>query len=76
MKNVGDYVTLDLLRDSILVVRGKDNELRAFMNVCRHRGAKLLDGSGHCKARMTPRFHKPTCWRFKKKCAMPRWIGR
>ena len=51
VKNVGDFVTLDLLRDSILVMRGKDNELRAFMNVCRHRGAKLLDGAGTCKAR-------------------------
>ncbi|HEY4162858.1 MAG TPA: Rieske 2Fe-2S domain-containing protein, partial [Dongiaceae bacterium] len=38
VKNPGDYVTLDLMRDSILVVRGKDGELRAFMNVCRHRG--------------------------------------
>jgi phenylpropionate dioxygenase-like ring-hydroxylating dioxygenase large terminal subunit len=57
VKNVGDFVTFDMLRDSILVVRGKDNELRAFMNVCRHRGAKLLDGAGHCKARMTCPYH-------------------
>jgi phenylpropionate dioxygenase-like ring-hydroxylating dioxygenase large terminal subunit len=57
VENVGDFVTFDMLRDSILVVRGKDNELRAFMNVCRHRGAKLLDGAGHCKARMTCPYH-------------------
>jgi phenylpropionate dioxygenase-like ring-hydroxylating dioxygenase large terminal subunit len=57
VKNVGDFVTFDLLRDSVLVVRGKDGELRAFMNVCRHRGAKLLDGAGHCKARMTCPYH-------------------
>jgi phenylpropionate dioxygenase-like ring-hydroxylating dioxygenase large terminal subunit len=44
-------------RDSVLVVRGKDGELRGFMNVCRHRGAKLLDGAGHCKARMTCPYH-------------------
>ncbi len=57
VKNVGDYVTFDMLRDSILVVRGKDGELRAFMNVCRHRGAKLMDGAGHCKLRMTCPYH-------------------
>ena len=57
VKNVGDFVTLDLLRDSILVLRGKDGALRAFMNVCRHRGAKLLDGAGTCKARVTCPYH-------------------
>ncbi|MDQ7249692.1 aromatic ring-hydroxylating oxygenase subunit alpha [Dongia sedimenti] len=57
VKNIGDFVTLDLLRDSILVLRGKDGELRAFMNVCRHRGAKLLDGAGTCKARVTCPYH-------------------
>ena len=34
----------------ILVVRGRDDRLRAFLNVCRHRGAKVADGCG--KARM------------------------
>jgi len=53
----GDYATLDLKRDSILVMRGKDDVLRAFMNVCRHRAAKLLDGSGNCKARITCPYH-------------------
>src|ERR1044072_763983 len=57
VKNVGYFVTLDLLRDSIVVLRGKDSELRAFMNVCRHRGAKLLDGAGTCKARVTCPYH-------------------
>jgi phenylpropionate dioxygenase-like ring-hydroxylating dioxygenase large terminal subunit len=57
VRNPGDYFTLDLMRDSVLVVRGKDGELRAFMNVCRHRGAKLLDGAGHCKARLTCPYH-------------------
>ena len=53
----GDYATLDLKRDSILVMRGKDDVLRAFMNVCRHRAAKLLDGTGNCKARITCPYH-------------------
>ena len=57
VRNAGDFVTLDLKRDSILVMRGKDKELRAFMNVCRHRAAKLLDGEGNCKARVTCPYH-------------------
>ena len=52
-----EYVTLDLLRDSVIVVRGDDGVLRAMMNVCRHRASRMLDGSGTCKARMTCRYH-------------------
>ncbi len=57
VKNAGDFVTLDLKKDSILVMRGKDETLRAFMNVCRHRAAKLLTGSGNCRARITCPYH-------------------
>lgn len=57
VKNPGDFATLDLMRDSIIVMRGKDKTLRAFMNVCRHRGAKLLDGSGSCKHRLVCPYH-------------------
>jgi phenylpropionate dioxygenase-like ring-hydroxylating dioxygenase large terminal subunit len=55
--NAGDYATLDMKKDSILVMRGKDMVLRAFMNVCRHRAAKLLTGAGNCKARITCPYH-------------------
>src|SRR5918996_2224774 len=30
----------------VLVVRGRDGELRAFLNVCRHRGSLLVEGAG------------------------------
>ena len=30
----------------VLVVRGRDGDLRAFVNVCRHRGFELVDGAG------------------------------
>jgi phenylpropionate dioxygenase-like ring-hydroxylating dioxygenase large terminal subunit len=52
-----NYMTLDLSRDSVLVLRGEDGQLRAFINACRHRGAKVLDGIGQCKARMTCPYH-------------------
>ncbi|HWA46505.1 MAG TPA: aromatic ring-hydroxylating dioxygenase subunit alpha [Hypericibacter adhaerens] len=57
LKQPGDFATLDMMRDSVVVMRGKDGELRAFSNVCRHRGAKLLDGEGSCKGRVKCPYH-------------------
>jgi phenylpropionate dioxygenase-like ring-hydroxylating dioxygenase large terminal subunit len=54
---VGAYFVLDLWRDSILVLRGKDECLRAFQNACRHRAMPLLSGSGRCKGRLTCPYH-------------------
>lgn len=42
----GDYRTDDFAGVPILVSRARDGELRAFLNVCRHRGAKVIQGSG------------------------------
>ena len=39
----GDYLLRDVGDESILIVRTKDGELRAFYNVCRHRGSRLCD---------------------------------
>ncbi|EBA44585.1 aromatic ring-hydroxylating oxygenase subunit alpha [Burkholderia pseudomallei] len=39
----GDYVTVQLGGDSILIVRDDDMQVRAFHNVCRHRGARLCN---------------------------------
>jgi len=38
----GDYRVLDLAGESVLVVRTKAGALRAFYNVCRHRGCRLV----------------------------------
>ena len=44
LPRVGSYFTreIDAVRASIVVVRAADDELRAFHNVCRHRGNKLV----------------------------------
>jgi len=39
----GDYFLKEIAADSVIVVRGADGQVRAFYNVCRHRGSKLLD---------------------------------
>ena len=42
----GSYLTTDVVDQPVLVVRDHDGEIRAFRNVCRHRGSRLLAGSG------------------------------
>jgi phenylpropionate dioxygenase-like ring-hydroxylating dioxygenase large terminal subunit len=53
----GDYETLDVGPDSVLVLRDRDGSIRAFHNVCRHRGARLLDGAGNCPSTITCPYH-------------------
>jgi len=43
LREPGCYVTLDVSGERILVVRGEDGVVRAFYNVCRHRGSRLID---------------------------------
>ena len=42
----GDYITVQCGHQNILVVKGKDQHLRAFHNLCRHRGTQLLRAVG------------------------------
>jgi len=53
----GDWRTLDLPGESVIAIRGPDGELRAFANVCRHRGSRLLDGEAGCAKRLTCPYH-------------------
>ncbi|BBZ10025.1 aromatic ring-hydroxylating oxygenase subunit alpha [Mycobacterium branderi] len=52
----GYWFEYTLLDQSYLIVRGNDNEIRAFVNACRHRGNALCEGHGH-SARLTCPFH-------------------
>ena len=53
----GDYHILDYIGESVVVVRGGDGRLRAFTNVCRHRGARLLNGPSGCARRIVCPYH-------------------
>jgi phenylpropionate dioxygenase-like ring-hydroxylating dioxygenase large terminal subunit len=55
--NPGDFVTLDIGPESVLVLRDRDGGIRAYHNVCRHRGARLVDGDGNCPGPITCPYH-------------------
>jgi phenylpropionate dioxygenase-like ring-hydroxylating dioxygenase large terminal subunit len=60
--NPGDYVEYTIGDQSVLVARDHDGEIRAFHNVCLHRGARLADGCGHTDdGTLRCRFH---AWRY------------
>lgn len=54
--NPGDYITMDIAGQNIILLRDKTGQLRAHANTCRHRGARLVDGNGNCKGLRCP-FH-------------------
>ncbi len=53
----GDCITVEVGRASILLLRGDDMEIRAFHNVCRHRGAKLIDERATTIGNIVCRYH-------------------
>ena len=53
----GEWRTLEYLGESIIVIRGDDGEVRAFSNVCRHRGSRLVDDEGGCSKVLTCPYH-------------------
>jgi phenylpropionate dioxygenase-like ring-hydroxylating dioxygenase large terminal subunit len=53
----GDFQTFDIGPESVLVMRDRDGQIRGFHNVCRHRGARLLDGNGSCPGPVTCPYH-------------------
>ena len=54
LANSGDYVTLDLANQPIIVQRDKEGVLKAMSNVCRHRMSVLLEGRGNTRSIVCP----------------------
>ena len=57
IRGAGDYVTFELGSDSVIVLREASGGIRALRNVCRHRGTRLLEGTGRCHGRITCPYH-------------------
>jgi len=62
LPTTGSYITGRAGDQPVLVVRDEHGDLRAYRNVCRHRGSRLLSGSGQCKAALRCRYHG---WTYK-----------
>ena len=54
LREPGSYVAHDIQGQSIVVVRGKDGTLRAFYNVCKHRGHEIMSGEGKTRLLTCP----------------------
>jgi phenylpropionate dioxygenase-like ring-hydroxylating dioxygenase large terminal subunit len=53
----GQYVTVNVGREPVAVVRGHDGALRAMSNVCRHRASTILEGVGQTRSVMRCPYH-------------------
>ena len=59
--------SLDYLGESVIVMRGNDGVVRAFHNVCRHRGSRLVDGEAGCAKLLTCPYH---AWSYDRQGAL------
>jgi carnitine monooxygenase subunit len=57
MREVGSYSAVTVLGVPVLMVRGSDGEMRAFLNVCRHRGAQVAEAGCGKARRFTCPYH-------------------
>ncbi len=56
--DAGDFLAMDVVGERALVVRGKDGVVRGFLNMCRHRGSRVVaDNQGNCKNALVCPFH-------------------
>lgn len=56
----GDYFTVEIGKDSIIIVRGTDGEIRSFHNTCRHRGAQICEEKKGNSPRLVCPYHQWT----------------
>jgi len=59
MPNAGDYLSFDMLSEPVALVRQADGSVAGLSNVCRHRMATLLEGSGNARTLVCP-YHRWT----------------
>lgn len=57
LKEVGSYVTRQMVNDPILLVKDASGEFKAYLNSCTHRGSKLCTEDRGCKKTFTCPYH-------------------
>lgn len=60
VKNAGDYHLFEMANASVIILRGKDGEVRAYHNSCAHRGAKICTSASGSSPRLTCPYHQWT----------------
>ncbi len=60
VKQPGDYFVFELASNSVIIVRGRNNQVRAFWNSCRHRGARICEQQRGRAPRLTCPYHQWT----------------
>lgn len=53
----GDFYCVDMVGEPLVVVRGKDDEVRVLSSVCQHRAMVVAEGSGNCSTFKCPYHH-------------------
>jgi phenylpropionate dioxygenase-like ring-hydroxylating dioxygenase large terminal subunit len=72
----GDYITLDILGERVVTLRGEDGVLRSFHNVCRHRAGRLASASrGSCGRRLVCPYHAWSYGLDGRLVSVPKWQG-
>ena len=69
LKDPGDYLTMEIAGEPVIILRDRDGALRGLSNVCRHRMSTLLEGRGHVRAIVCPYTPGPTT--STARCAAP-----
>ncbi len=54
LKSPGDYLTMEIAGDPVIILRDRDGALRGLSNVCRHRMSTLLEGRGSVRSIVCP----------------------
>ncbi|GAA4484565.1 hypothetical protein GCM10023094_38000 [Rhodococcus olei] len=67
LQKAGDFLTTELIGTPLLVVKQNDGSVKAFSNVCRHRGAKVEFGESGCKRVFACPYHN---WSYGKDGAL------
>lgn len=67
LKKSGDFLTAELIGTPLLIVKQNDGSVKAFSNVCRHRGSKVEFGESGCKRVFACPYHN---WSYGKDGAL------
>ena len=54
LAKIGDYATFEVAGESLFAVRGRDENIRVFYNVCQHRAHQLVSGTGTTRVIVCP----------------------